>query len=275
MGRRDLGYVSSYVSTNVYLAGSYGVATGGTAISPDPVIGGVTYRVLTFLSSATLTVTQAGLFDVYAFAGGGGGSPTGYGSGAGGGAGGAALSTVYFDSDKSVVIGAGGTYPNAGFGSYVGGVYAVGGGTNVITFQGGWGGSGSGAGNGSSNIVGKGYATQGNDGSTYNGNSGGGGGGAGSAGVVPVAVNNGGVGGTGIDVSSFIGGSTLFKSAGGGGGGSSAGALGGSGIGGNGGSAGGSGTAAAANTASGGGGASNAGSGGNGGSGIVYVRFKL
>ena len=269
---RDTGYISAYPVVVGYTEAAYGVATGGTAISPDPVIGGVTYRVLTFLSSSTLTVTKAGLFDVYAFAGGGGGSPTGFGVGAGGGAGGAALSTVYFDSNKSVVIGAGGTYPDAGFGSYVGGVYAVGGGTNVITFQGGWGGSGSGAGNGSTNIVGKGYATQGNDGSQYTTNGGGAGGGAGSVGGA-ASSGVGGTGGTGVDVSTFIGGSALFKSGGGGGGANTTGGAGGSGVGGAGGV--GSGTAAGANTASGGGGAGTSGSGGNGGSGIVYVRFKV
>ena len=50
---RDTGYISAYPVIAAYIEPSYGVATGGTAISPDPVIGGVTYRVLTFLSSAT------------------------------------------------------------------------------------------------------------------------------------------------------------------------------------------------------------------------------
>jgi hypothetical protein len=258
----------------VDLSTGYGAATGGTSSSIT--VGGVAYTLLTFTSSGTLTVTKAGLFDVYAFAGGGGGSPGGFGPGAGGGAGGAALSTVYFDDNESVVIGAGGGQAVVGTGSYVGGVYSVGGGTNITGYKGLNGGSGSGSGNGAgAGSIGLGYPTQGNDGGAHVSGGSGGGGGAGSVGVTGTT-NNGGAGGTGVEVNTFIGGSSLFKSGGGGGGGQTTGGAGGSGIGGAGNTGAGAGGAAGANTASGGGGGGpTPGNGGNCGSGIIYVRFKV
>ena len=89
---------------------------------------------------------------------------------------------------------------------------------------------------------------------------------------LPIA---GGSGGAGYDISTFIGGSALYKAAGGGGGGSTGGGAGGSGVGGAGSTS--TGNSAAINTASGGGGAGTAtnGAGGNGGSGIVYVRWRV
>ena len=87
-----------------------------------------------------------------------------------------------------------------------------------------------------------------------------------------------GAGDVGTQVNTFIGGSSLFKAAGGG---NSRTGTGGSGIGGNGSNgAPGAATSAAANTASGGGGAGGSGlpdlytgTAGNGGTGIVYVRW--
>ena len=115
MGRRDLGYVSSYVSVQAFTEAGYGAATGGTSSSIT--VGGVDYTLLTFTSSSTLTVTKAGLFDVYAFAGGGAGSPNGYGCGTGGGGGGFARGTAYFSADQTVTVGAGSTYWSWGNGS--------------------------------------------------------------------------------------------------------------------------------------------------------------
>ena len=64
MTRSYLGYVSSQTTDTIIVQG-YGTATGGTAISPDPTIDGIVYRVLQFTGDGTLTVTKSGLFDVY------------------------------------------------------------------------------------------------------------------------------------------------------------------------------------------------------------------
>lgn len=102
--------------------------------------------------------------------------------------------------------------------------------------------------------------------------------GSGGAGGVNGANNNAN-GAPGTDVSSFIGGGTLFKGAGGG---NASTGLGGSGIGGNGASGTATAGSAAPNTASGGGGSAGSGqpqlqcgNAGVGGSGIVYVRWRV
>jgi hypothetical protein len=284
--RRVLGYVSSWNTVAQPVDAPYGVATGGTAISPDPVIGGVTYRVLEFTATGTLTVTKSGLFDVMLIGGGGGGGYTGS-SKMGGGGGGAGITqgTVYLDANVTITIGAGGG-GRRGYGStsYIGSAVTD---RGICALGGGWGGGvapsndpfgASSGGCGGGGLGGALPHSQFNEGLAglqgYNGANGtgsliyaGGGGGAGANASAQT-------GGAGYDVSAFIGGSTLYKAAGGGGGASGTGGSGGSGIGGTGGSSTVNGTAAAANTASGGGGSYNS-DGGAGGSGIVYVRFKV
>jgi len=263
----------------------YGVATGGTAISPDPVISDQTYRVLQFTGDGTLTVTKAGLFDYFIAAGGGGGA-TGLGSRqqGGGGAGGVLTGTIYLDANASITVGAGGAGSSQGSTSQLG--------TFISTAGGGAGGvigngretrgrGHLGGSNGGAEAEETALATpiagtlQGNKGGNGSGGAGsaGGGGGKGAAGSAGSGAT-GGAGGAGQDVSTFIGGSSLFKAGGGGGGGTTGGA-GGSSVGGAGGSGFG-GSNAGANTASGGGGGAGAiYAGGAGGSGIVYVRFKV
>ena len=84
---------------------SYGTGTGGTVL-PSPPTG---YSGVSFTSTGTFTVTKAGLFDVYIFAGGGGGGSTiSTAIGGGGGAGGGVQATVYLSANQTVTIGAGG-----------------------------------------------------------------------------------------------------------------------------------------------------------------------
>lgn len=286
MGRRDLGYVSSYVSTNVYTQG-YGVATGGTSSSIT--VGGIAYTLLTFTSDSNLVVSSSGLFDVLLVGGGNAGygwaGGAGY-AGGGGGAGGVSQQTIYLAAATySVDIGAGGAGSagnirgSQGFPSVVGtGINAISAAGGITFFPD----------NGATGTVGGEIASsggchnsatssatnnaQGNKGGASTGiNNAGGGGGFGAVGSNG-ASTTGGAGGAGYDVGAFISGS-LFKAAGGGGGGSGAGGAGGSSIGGAGVTSG-TGTAAAANTGSGGGGTTNTGQGGAGGSGIIYVRYR-
>ena len=291
MTRSYLGYVSSQTTDTVPVM-AYGVATGGTAISPDPVIGGVTYRVLEFTGDATLTVTQAGLFDVMLVGGGGAGGGHGGLGGAsshkgGGGAGQVSFTTVYLSGDTSITVGGGAAlYATNGSTSRVGtfpdSVVAFGGGTGsgMATVSAGEYNSGrvySGASGGGGNTnysftFGIGYAgNNGGTGSTSSDTSNGKGGGGGAG---AVGENNsgtaGGNGGAGYDASAWRGESaTTTYYGGGGGGGGASGGTGGVGGGGNRGSNG------SSNTGGGGGGSSTAtSSGGTGGSGIVLVRFK-
>jgi hypothetical protein len=282
----------------VDLSTGYGSATGGassTAIS----VGGTAYTLLTFTSTATLTVTKSGLFDVLAFGGGGAGGVIANGAnnfyGGGGGAGGVQQSTIYIDANQTITIGAGGSGATAslqsssGLSSTVGTLLtAVGGGYgSFVDATGGdrsgpsSGGSGGGAGRYLTRTGGsgfQGFAGGTNDGTTPLGNGGGGGGAAAVGGNGSIAT--GGAGGTAQQVNTFIAGASLFKGGGGGGAGGTTGGAGGSSVGGAGYSGtSGAGTAAAANTGSGGGGAGDNGTaqraGGNGGSGIVYIRFKV
>ena len=103
--RRQLGYVSAYTTVTAY-AEVYGVATGGTAFSTPP----TGYSGLSFTADGTLTVTTAGLFEIYALGGGGGGGAGGGGYSVGGGGAGARLrTTVYLSATTyAVTIGAGG-----------------------------------------------------------------------------------------------------------------------------------------------------------------------
>lgn len=87
---------------------SYGTATGGSSSSITD--GGISYTLLTFTSSGTLTVTKAGLFDVLiqAASGAGGSTTTTLHSSGGGGGGSVTIATVYLDANQTITLGAGG-----------------------------------------------------------------------------------------------------------------------------------------------------------------------
>lgn len=275
--------------TGIGVVDGYGAATGGTGVVAGP----TGYNYTSFTSDGTLTVTSAGLFDVMLIGGGGGGgnreSVDTVNSG-GGGAGGVAVATVYLASGTYAVdVGAGGASQLPGLDSTLGSVTvgstvaptAVGGGAGtgfnpsllVTTNKGGSAGAArNDSGARAVQILGQGNSSGAGQGTLGNGNGSGGGGGAGAAGSAGTS-SVGGAGGAGIDVSTFIGGSSLFKAGGGGGSRvSGSGGAGGSSVGGAGASSVTGGGNAAANTGSGGGGGD---SGGTGGSGIVYVRFKV
>jgi hypothetical protein len=263
-----------------------GVATGGSSSSIT--VGGINYTLLTFTSDSTLTVTKSGLFDLFICSGGGGGGRDAGGAagsrGGGGGAGGVLqLTNVYLSANQTVTVGAGGAAGTDGANGTPGASSKVG---DFQAMQGGGGASVSGAPSESATCAG-GSMGGGTKNTTFNtlgqGNKGGlgsspdagaGGGGKGAVGG-DGSGTTGGAGGAGTDVSTFIGGSALFKAAGAGGAGNTTLGTGGSSIGGNGGTSGTNATSAAANTASGGGGAASNRTAGAGGSGIVYVRFKV
>jgi hypothetical protein len=242
--RRQLGYVSSLTTQTTFVTGVYGVATGGSSSSIT--VGGQNYTLLTFTSTGTLTVSQAGVFDVLVCGGGGGAfaaSGTFY---TGGGGGGWSQSTIYIDASQTVTVGGGGTTASSTTGgtSSIGTLFVVGGGGNCDSALDT---SLCGASNGGARTP---------PGTTRNFVTGHG---TGGAGVYRAGCGAGGistsdtVGGAGKDVGVFIGGSTLYKSVGG-----VANAA----------------TAGGANTGN-GGGATSAPSSATGGSGIVYVRFKV
>lgn len=195
------------------------------------------YRYLQFNSTGALTVTGAGSFEFYIFGGGGGGSSAnGYNGFSQGG----------FAGGNTTVT------------------KTLSPGTYTVTIGGG------GAGNAAFTNGAAGTDSYFDTDTTNKGTGGAGGVTGASGGRLNVA------GAAGTDVSPFIGGSTLFKGAGGG----SAVADGGSSIGGNGRTYPTAATSAAANTASGGGGANADGlpnfnllTSGSGGTGIVYVRW--
>jgi hypothetical protein len=269
----------------------YGSATGGSGTAVGTAISGTNYNVHTFTTDANLVVTKAGLFDVLLVGGGNAGYSWAGGAGyaGGGGAGGGVFqSTIYLAAGSYTVdIGAGASGVSGniratqGFPSSIGtGINAVSavGGTTIFQDNGATGsvwcelGSSGGCHNGSASSASN--NVQGNKGGTSSGiNGAGGGGGYGAVGG-NASGTTGGAGGAGYDVSAFIGGSALYKAAGGGGAGSGAGGAGGSSIGGAGVTSG-TGNSASANTGSGGGGTTNTGLGGSGGSGIVYVRYKV
>lgn len=97
MTRSILGYVSSQTVSQIIAINAYGVATGGTAVSPDPTIDGILYRVLQFTGDGTLTVTKDGIFECLLVGGGGAaGNNLTQSEPTGGGAGGSALITQLF-----------------------------------------------------------------------------------------------------------------------------------------------------------------------------------
>ncbi|MFZ2300226.1 MAG: LamG domain-containing protein [Candidatus Moraniibacteriota bacterium] len=269
-------------------------ATGGT-ITTDG-----NYKVHTFTSSGTFTVTSgSGDVEYLVVAGGGGGGQT---IGGGGGAGGYLTATGFAVTTQAytVTVGAGGA--GAPTTNCPGGDYASGGGTSgsnsvfgSITATGGGGGGnynhvsngastggsggGIGAGSGASSMVGT--SGQGNAGgvSSANTNDGAGGGGAGAVGG---NASSGTAGAGGAGLANSISGSSIFYSGGGGGGARNpnggAGGAGGSSVGGAGGAGFVAGSAGTANRGGGGGGGGydsslTCAAGGSGGSGIVIVRY--
>jgi hypothetical protein len=266
-----------YISNRVSDA-RYGAATGGDS-SATITVGGESYTLLTFLSSGTLTVGTAGLFDVLIVGGGGAGGLAGdwFAKGGGGAGGYREYSKVYFDTNQTVTVGAGSSVgTKRGSSSRCGQLFAGGGGTKILYTEPNNGASGAG---GQAN-PGLGDGVSGNNGGTGNAYGQGGGGGAGAAGSNGASAV-GGDGGDGLDASAFRGESatTTYYAGGGGGavppsayGGGTRG-LGGLGGGGNGSDPSNSPTNGTANTGGGGGGG-NQSTAGSGGSGIVLVRFK-
>jgi hypothetical protein len=266
------------------------IATGGTVSN----VGG--YRIHTFTSSGTFTVTEGGDVEYLVVAGGGGGGSRHAG---GGGAGGFRTGTgmSLTAGSYSVTVGAGGaagiangSAPTKGANSSFNGITSLGGGEGgqyPNQNPGGTGGSGGGGANftGLSGDVGgaggAGTPGQGNNGGSGSGGApwaAGGGGGAGSTGFPNPSTSTGGAGGVGL--SSSISGSAVFYAGGGGGGGSNsgpggAGGNGGGGAGGAGESPGTAGTAGTANRGGGGGGTRDTAGGGAGGSGIVIIRYPV
>ena len=258
------------------------VASGGTETTI--LDGGRYYKVHTFTSSDTLTVSSGGEVEYLVVAGGaGGGSAAVYNEAAGGGGAGGYIdsSGTVLSGSYPVVIGAGGASASgyaaggAGVDSTFNSNVAVGGGAGRVGGNGGSGGSGGGAGGDSSSRTGgSGTAGQGNNGGNSQGSfyGGGGGGGAGAVGVNGT-FSGGGSGGAGLDWKSL----GTYRAGGGGGSGSRQQGS-GSGVGGLGGggsaSTYGAGTSGTANTGSGGGG-SGTGPSGAGGSGIVIIRYTV
>jgi len=241
------------------------------------------YKVHSFTSGGTFTVTGSGDVEYLVVAGGGAGIGQGTNGGGGGGAGGYRTATGHAVTAQSytITVGGGGT---GGSGTATSGSDSV---FDTITSEGGgvtWTGSAAspnaGSGGGGFNAVG-GTGQTGNNpvtspaqgtngGNTSWGTEGGGGGGSGTAGSNATS-SSGGNGGSGG--SSSITGSAVTRAGGGGGGSGTSGGTGGSG-GGGAGQVSGAGVAGTTNTGSGGGagrGGSNV--GGNGGTGIVIIRY--
>ena len=257
------------------------VAAGGTMSYPAG------YRVHTFTTGGTFTVTTGGNVEILVVAGGGGGAGD---YGGGGGAGGLIYYASYSVTPQAytVTVGAGGggstgssIRGNNGFNSVFNSLTAVGGGGGGA--EGNSAGKDGGSGGGSSYSAGAGSPTPGQGsagGSNLNATpyyAAAGGGGAGAAGAAGSGAT-GGAGGAGLPYS--ISGATVYYAGGGGGGGEQtitaggAGGTGGGGRGSNGGS-GGAGVAGTDNTGGGGGGGSgDYGIGAAGGSGIVIIRYS-
>jgi len=245
------------------------------------------YKIHTFTSSGTFSVTRGGDVEylVVAGGGGGGGKPAATSGSGGGGAGGMRTGTLAVTSQPySITVGGGGTGGAAagavgtkGTDSTFATVTSEGGGygggtTGGGSASGGTGGSGGGSDYNATKAAGtSGQGSAGGAGCLASGYGGGGGGGKSAVGA-DGAINSGGKGGNGT-ASSISGSSVSYA---GGGGGGIAVAFGTGGAGGTGGGGGGgtgtAGTNGTANTGGGGGGASG-GAGGNGGSGIVIIRY--
>jgi len=290
-GGGTLRFQSASAATFFSGSSAYGAGSGGSSSSIT--VGGINYTLLTFTSTGTLTVTKAGFFD-YLLVGAGSGClycgaafPNG-----GGGAGAITSGSVYLSANTTITIGAGGSFTTADATLSSGGDTSIDATSPILisasgsktlsqtgtpyVFQG----SGAGASrDGTALTVTSKQGFKGGDSGVGAPRPGGGGGGAGAVGAAGnTATNVGGAGGAGIDVSNFIGGSSLFKASGGGGAATTAGTAGSGGSSlGNDGTKTTSGTNGGANTGCGGGGANSTGGvpiAGNGGSGIAYIRFK-
>ena len=281
--------LSSFPFTQAGGGVSYGAGSGGTSSSVT--ISGVPSTLLTFTSSGTLTVSKAGIFDMYIISGGAAGGFSAQHtsiSGGGGAAGGAFNPSPVYLTIGTYSVTVGGASSGAGNPSAVGKQIVPGGGFAYGATAGGSGGynqqpadgapcgqGGNGEFNtGGTGITGLGFAG-GNRNAGGNSDQAAGGGGMGAVGGNK---SDGGNGGAGIDISAFLGqtAGTTYKGGGGGGGGNGTRGTGGPGGGGNGGLSGATGSAATANSGGGGGGGGYSSSriaGGQGGSGIVYVRF--
>ena len=259
------------------------VATGGTVTD----VGG--YRIHTFTSSGTFTVTQAGNVESLIVAGGGGGGNVGDRSAGGGGAGGLqyTASTAVTAQAYTVTVGNGGGPVTNGSNSSALGITATGGGYGGAGYGGGVGNGGSGGGcihnnnpGAGTGIAGQGFRGGNSGYDSGNGSSGTfsacGGGGAGAVGGNASTIT-GGAGGVGLAYS--ISGASVYYAGGGGGGVQNLGQGGNVGVGGNGGGGNGgvngSGVSGTANTGGGGGGVGSTGTAGSGGSGIVIIKYLI
>ena len=266
--------VEFYNGTTWFGFGAVTASGGNTVVDT----GG--YRIHTFTSNGTLTVTSGGNVEILVVAGGGGG-----GAGAnvpgGGGAGGMIYYPAYAVSgSNSVTVGAGGAVGSNGGNSVFGTITAIGGGKGGTEYTNDAGAGGSGGGGaynyaGGAGTSGQGYAG-GSGGVTGNTHPAGGGGGAGGVGANGVN-NQASAGAGGVGLQSSISGTAVYYAGGGGGGGwsgTTTPSAGGTGGGGKGGSYGvDNATAGTANTGGGGGGGYTAGVSKIGGSGIVIVRY--
>ena len=256
-------------------AATYGAATGGD-VSSSITVGGINYTLLTFNNTGTLTVTKAGLFDLF-LVGGGGAGKSGVTFGGGGGAGQVLETTAYFSANQTITIAAASATDVDGVATYVGtALFAAGGafGGNLSVGNSTRAGASGGGANAGSN-TGKSPLVSGVSGFKGGDNTGvtsaAGGGGFGAVGANSSGTT-GGAGGTGYDASAFRGEvANTTRLAGGGGGAASVTQGAGTDGGGAGGAA--TGVAATANKGGGGGGGGS-GAGGAGGKGVVYVRFK-
>ena len=275
------------------MMGTSGVEEGMTATGGTITTDG-SYKVHTFNSSGTFTVTNVGpvgTVDYLVIAGGGGagsqehgggggagGYRNSYGSEAQGGGGSSASALSVSAQAYSITVGAGGTGGAgganndgaAGNNSVFSSITSTAGGAGKgYPNVGGTGGSGGGSGGQSGGNGGSGTANQGYDGGGNNvtNGSGGGGGGAGAAGQTTTSDYTGTGGNGGNGVASAITGSSVTRGGGGAGGANTVGSAGSGG--------GGSNSAGTANTGGGGGGQTGSGnSGKNGGSGVVIIRYQ-
>lgn len=290
------GYIEEYRNGSWSALSNVFTASGGT--ETDITVGGIDYKVHTFTSSGTFTVSSGSReIEYLVIAGGGGGSlsnaETGGGAGGAGGyrcsvsgensgGGGSAETPLTLGPGSyTVTVGAGGADRASGSNSVFSSVTSLGGGRGGGFGQGGPASGGSGGGAAfSAAPAGSGTAGQGYAGGGNTTGGAGGGGGAGGVGAGASSESTGGNGGVGV--SSSINGSATFRAGGGGGGttdyygGTPDPGDGGNGGGGNG-SYTGNGSPGTANTGGGGGGPRGNGSsvGGAGGSGIVIIRYKV
>jgi hypothetical protein len=263
----NLGLIGSF-------SAQYIIATGGTVVTDGD------YKIHTFTSSGTFTVTSpgSGAQLLVVAGGGGGGSYIGGGGGAGG---------LLYSANKSfnaqsytVTIGAGGVGSTRtvqgtnGNNSIFDDFTAVGGGCGSAEGIAARNGGSGGGGGGFTQPAGTGTSGQGFGGGTANNTNAGGGGGASAVGQSSTGSSiKGGNGGDGLAYA--ISGSSVYYAGGGGGAGNPGGSLGGLGGGGNGSDSNDLGSTNATQNTGGGGGAAWLNQAKSGGSGIVIIRYKF